>query len=857
MNKRQPVRSKPSNFQQPPKVESGNSLRNLFKNARARGFLNLADQALTQAPEEIFVLADHLEPDEKFWEIVELTRLDLSYNLLTMLQPAIQNLISLQVLTLRGNQLQELPDELFCCTALTMLDLSSNQLKEVKDGLGQLVFLKELQLASNRLVALPFSIGMLSRLESLKVESNRLVNLPNAMGGLSSLQTLTARENEIREIGEWIGSLPQLRLLELAKNSIVRVDPSISALRSLVYLDLRENLLNHIPPLPVQGKLTQLYLGFNQLAEVDGESLLSVSNVLCELHLQNNQIRQLPETIGSLVKLKVLDISNNNLSDLLPALGYLPELHRVVLDGNPLRAVRRALTAGSVHELKKYLRTRGPPPAFKGLIEAEPDEVFEAAVNCSGASDDIQRLLREAQGTHILSLKNQNLVEIPPSIYGVDDISQSLYTLELTGNKIEEIPDQLCSRLKNLVVLDVSSNVLQEVPSSLGCLRLKRLLLRGNQLTFRGLSSLCPAFQTDLPAIMHSVEEIDVRNNQLQELPSFLFACRSLQILLVGFNKLRSLASINWTRIQQLRTLDLSNNRLTDIGKGLELLPNLDSLDIQNNELAVIPPELGLCPGLRSLLLIGNPQRGVRQNLIDKGTPAILEHLNCRLPEGYRSEPVVPPSKDGASFGTEENYGHEYAKQSFQENVPRPTSLGAKRDSYSDYPQRSQNQFAVQEKWQPQDAQYYQNPPTYQEEYYVQQPNASQYPYVQQQSYTADMNYARQQNQPFKTEGSSARSRPSSNPHQQSYTADMNYAYQQNQPFKTEGSSARSRPSSNPHQQRNDDVMTEIDGLNTEIYLLEQQLEDFSISQAKKYSLKKQVALKRANKAKLERQLQL
>ena len=36
-----------------------------------------------------------------------------------------------------------------------------------------------------------------------------------------------------------------------------------------------------------------------------------------------------------------LDASNNDLADVPAALGYLPKLHRLALDGNPLRAVRR------------------------------------------------------------------------------------------------------------------------------------------------------------------------------------------------------------------------------------------------------------------------------------------------------------------------------------------------------------------------------------------------------------------------------------------------------------------------------------------------------------------------------------
>lgn len=67
---------------------------------------------------------------------------------------------------------------------------------------------------------------------------------------------------------------------------------------------------------------------------------------------QNNRIMRLPEEVGSLARLKTLDVSNNDLKDLPAALGYLPELHRLVLDGNPLRTIRRSLLSGEASSLK-------------------------------------------------------------------------------------------------------------------------------------------------------------------------------------------------------------------------------------------------------------------------------------------------------------------------------------------------------------------------------------------------------------------------------------------------------------------------------------------------------------------------
>lgn len=49
--------------------------------------------------------------------------------------------------------------------------------------------------------------------------------------------------------------------------------------------------------------------------------------------------------------------------------GYLPELNRVLIEGNPLRTLRRTLFSAPISEFKKFLRTRGDPPAWLLALE--------------------------------------------------------------------------------------------------------------------------------------------------------------------------------------------------------------------------------------------------------------------------------------------------------------------------------------------------------------------------------------------------------------------------------------------------------------------------------------------------------
>jgi Leucine-rich repeat (LRR) protein len=102
-------------------------------------------------------------------------------------------------------------------------------------------------------------------------------------------------------------------------------------------------------------------LEFNHLTALPDSLFRACQHSLFELHLHDNQLGELSPLVALLTELKVLDISNNSLNDLPPSLGYIAALQRLLVEGNPIRAIRRSLLAQSTVELKKYLCTRGPP----------------------------------------------------------------------------------------------------------------------------------------------------------------------------------------------------------------------------------------------------------------------------------------------------------------------------------------------------------------------------------------------------------------------------------------------------------------------------------------------------------------
>lgn len=171
--------------------------------------MNLASRGLQDFPSQVFNNTD-LDPDEKFWECVELLKLDLSHNDITTLPPGWGALTSLTTVIIRGNKLgtaEPLPADLFALPALTSLDLSNNMLERIGEELGGLQgSLLVLNLGANRIKRLPESIVQLRRLESLDVQVCRLYRSRCAFG-MSNNVLATGGS------GKWLGHLVHLVVL--------------------------------------------------------------------------------------------------------------------------------------------------------------------------------------------------------------------------------------------------------------------------------------------------------------------------------------------------------------------------------------------------------------------------------------------------------------------------------------------------------------------------------------------------------------------------------------------------------------------------------------------------------------------
>lgn len=373
-----------------------------------------------------------------------------------------------------------------------------------------------------------------------QLDSLALVSIYNRTGGT----TWTRRERwlSLSPITQWQGvtvdsASRRVVQLSLPRNNMVGQFPlALQFLTRLRSLDWQENLLTgRIPPfIATLRNLDTLRLGQNRFSPSSlPDSLGNLTN-LRVLNLSGDSLTGgIPRSLAQATNLVEVDMSNNQLADSVPQfLTNLTSLRVLRLNNNRLLGTIPT-GFGTTTFAKNFFSTTDATPNLEELNLAD----------------------------------NQLTGTIPTSISSLTN----LRTLSLANNRLEgALTGALVQRLTTLATLNVGGNRLSGViPSELGRLRnLRFLSLRRNQFTGTIPDSL---------AFADNLETLWLDNNLLAGgMTSTFERMTRLQRLDVSNNRLSFVPRL--ARIRPLNFVNLANNRL-DFGT-LEEVAQIDTIII-------------------------------------------------------------------------------------------------------------------------------------------------------------------------------------------------------------------------------------------------------------------------------------
>lgn len=175
---------------------------------------------------------------------------------------------------------------------------------------------------------------------------------------------------------------------------------------------------------------------------------------------------------------------------------------------------------------------------------------------------------------------------------------ESLEMLDLSQNKLNELPDCVFEPLSTLRNLDLSSNQITHISqeSFTGLELLERLYLHSN-----AIKSIHPSAFDGLEQLL----ELKLYRNEITTVPALKMP--NLLLLDLRFNKIPSPGPAD-LQTPKLESLKLGGLGLSTLNQELlGSLKNIHELDISNNQLKVFPQVIWEARGLVRLSLAGNP----------------------------------------------------------------------------------------------------------------------------------------------------------------------------------------------------------------------------------------------------------
>ena len=540
--------------------------------------LNLSNNEITNLPHDLFHTTSNLTTldlrhnrliqlfTDLFASLKALAYLYLNGNNIATLPAGVfKSLNYLNFLYLQENAISTLPQGVFDSLddLLFILDLSGNYISTLPQGIFASVGgIFDLNLSSNDISTLPQGVfdSLGDRLQILDLSGNYISILPQGVfDSLEKLLTLDLSGNNISTLPQGVFASPgSLWILDLSGNYISILPQGVFAsLERLFTLDLSGNYISILLEgvFASLGRLWTLDLSGNYISTLP-QGVFVLLGTLYTLDLSGSTIHTLPNsTFATLVKLKSLDLSHNNISHISSGavFGSLFNLitldlsHNVIntLPHDTFKSQKELLTLDLSYNHLLIL----PNGLFKTLTKLK---LLELCGN--NMTLHIYETFDALTGLKVLNFGNSMIKRFSLRLLGS---SKNLESLDISENALETISHQCFTNLSKLVFLNMSRNLLSQLPS------------------FNA--------QTEL-------QVLDLSENMLNTLKSTIFiSLKELEFLSLCRNYIVSIPSQTFHHLYQLTFINISFNAIEQIDVGL-LSKNtrLHTIDLRGNDMRMV-----------------------------------------------------------------------------------------------------------------------------------------------------------------------------------------------------------------------------------------------------------------------------
>ncbi|XP_047267457.1 probable LRR receptor-like serine/threonine-protein kinase At3g47570 [Capsicum annuum] len=575
---------------------------------------------------------------------------------------------NLRELKLRGNNLiGSIPLSLSNASRLETLDISYNSLqRNIPEEIGNLHNMKVLSIQDNQITgSIPFIIFNISRIEVIAFSGNSLSGyLPYGLcNGLPTLKGLYLWKNKLCDhMPTGLSNCSQLQILALPDNEFG--GPMHSEFGRLINLQILELGMNRIIPQEIENlvNLVELAMEKNQIT---GSVPISIFNI--SLFFGGS----LPMESFNISGLRVIDLTNNNLSGSLPPnMGsILPNIEELYMDNltNLVGTIPHSISNCSKLTILEFLRNK-----LIGLIPNSLGYLTHLQYLNLGGNN----LTRDSSLSFLTSLANcrksttlalylNPLNGILPASAG--NLSTSLRTFVAYSCKIKgRIPNEF-GNLSSLLDLDLSANSLAgSIPPTIGNLRnLQRFNLSNNKLKGFIGDDICKLqhlgdiylgrnqFSGSLPNCLGNItilREIHLGSNKLSSnIPPSLGNILDLVVFDLSSNNMAGSLTLEIGNLMAVTLIDLSMNKFSNrIPREIGGLQNLAHLYLRHNKLqGAIPDSMSNTVGLEFLDLSQNNVSGIILKSLEKLQN--LKYFNVSFDKLYGETPSGGPLKNLSS----------------------------------------------------------------------------------------------------------------------------------------------------------------------------------------------------------------